>query len=237
MTKTKKPIEERTLAILAMGGSQRDYFNYNFDKQNEGNVADEVWTINSMALVIKCDMAVITDDMKMMEANPKRYPFTQRLKNELADIPILSTRAYEDYPNVIQYPLEEVLTKFQVKYLNGSVAYALAYALHLGYKKILMYGCDYMYDGKPGVYESGRGCVEFWIAIGTFVCDANIQVAKTSTLMDMHKQEFYGYREQPKLKAVPDPDDPKMYIVKQVGWIPNPPEPDKPRILKDWKEL
>ena len=234
--KTEKPIEERTLAIVAMGGSHRDYFFYNFDKEKPGNVADEVWAINSIALVMKCDMAVMMDDMKMMEANPKRKRFTDRIKTELADTPLLTSRAYPEYPQAIQYPLSEVLSKFQIRYLNGSVAYALAYALHMGYKHILLYGCDYMYDNKPGIYERGRGCVEFWIAVGTFVCGANIQVAESSTLMDTANPSFYGYWEQPNLEAVPDPDRPGEFNIEHKGWIPRK-QSAGPAVLEDWKDL
>lgn len=194
-----KPVHERKLAIVAMGGSNRDYMNYNFDKKNPENIADEIWTVNSAAFIFKSDAAIMMDDAKDLEE--RRPEYIQRVKNELGDLPILTSRAYPDYPNMVQYPLAEILTKFQFRYLNGSVAYGLAYALWAGYKNIMLYGCDYMYDNKPAIYESGRGCVEFWIAIGSVICGANIAVAQHSSLMDSNKSGFYGYREQPRFKT------------------------------------
>src|SRR3990167_6906396 len=195
----------RKLAIVAMGASYRDYLNHNFHKEEEGNVADDIWAVNSAAFTFKHDLAIMMDDMKALEGNPKRKPYTDRIKREL-DTPILTSRKYLDYPTTIEYPLTDIINKFQFKYLNGSVAYALVYALYLGYKNIILYGCDYMYDQKPGLFEKGRGCVEFWIAYGTLKCDAHIMIARTSTLMDSNSFRFYGYREQPVFRGVNNPD-------------------------------
>ena len=154
----EKPIEDRTLAIVAMGNSHRDYVYYNFDKEKEANVADEVWAINSIALVIKCDKAVMMDDFKGMSEKPERLPFVNRVKKELLDqgTQVISSRAYEEFgPNLVEYPLVDILNKFQYRYLNGSVAYALTYAMYLGYKRVILYGCDYMYDHKPEYTKRG----------------------------------------------------------------------------------
>lgn len=232
--KTNKPIEERRLAIVAMGNSHRDYVYYNFDKKQPGPVADEVWTINSTAFVLKCDMAVMMDDVKELEG--RRPEYAKRIQTELADLPILTSRAYPDYPQLIQYPIAEVLTQFQYRYLNGSVSYALAYALHKGYKNIILYGCDYMYDHKPGVYERGRGCVEFWIGVGSEKLGARISVAQSSTLMDSnHGGKLYGYLEQPDFKVTTDDETQKVNL-ELVGWIPNPVEKKVP-VVERLEEL
>jgi len=212
-----KPVDDqRSLAIVAMGNSFRDYMYYNFDKDKKENICDDIWVVNSAAFVLKADMAIMMDDIKDLEE--RRPNYAERVKN--LDIPVLSSRTYDDYPNIIQYPLDSVLTKYQFKYLNGSVAYGLAFALFMGYKNIMLYGCDYMYDHKPGLYERGRGCVEFWIAIGTVVEGANIKIAGSSTLMDSNNPQFYGYREIPDFDIKPSSKDKTRMIIRHTGWTP-----------------
>lgn len=217
-SKPSKEFEKRSLAIVAMGNSHRDYTYHNFDKEIDTNVADDIWVINSAAFTFKHDLVVMMDDMQSLAENPKRAPYVKRIMREIKT-PILSSRWYPEIPNIIEFPLADVINKFQFRYLNNSVAYGLAYALYLGYKSIILYGCDYMYDHKPGVFEKGRGCVEFWIAVGTFMCNAKVYVAQSSTLMDSNCMRFYGYREQPKMESQKLPDG--RVLVKQVGWIPN----------------
>jgi len=224
MREIDKPICDRRLALIAMGNSNRDYLNSNYDKDRATNVADEIWAINSTAFVLKCDMAVMMDDMQELE--DRRPEYAERIKAELSDTPILTSRAYEDYPSIVQYPLDKVISKYQFRYLNGSVAYGLAYALYMGYKKIILYGCDYMYDHKPGVYERGRGCVEFWIAVGSILEEAEISVASSSTLMDSNGASYYGYREQPMFDVGKNEDG--SLKLKFTGWKPAPePEPEE----------
>jgi len=221
---------ERSLAIVAMGNSFRDYMYYNFDKDKDGNICDDIWVVNSAAFVLKADMAIMMDDLKDLEE--RRPNYARRIKE--LDIPVLTSRAYPEYPNVIQYPLDRVLSKYQFKYLNGSVAYGLAFALYMGYKKIMMYGCDYMYDHKPGLYERGRGCVEFWICAGTVIEGADIKIAGSSTLMDSNNPKFYGYRELPKFDIKPSKKDKTRMIINQIGWEP---QKDPEEDMKKKKEF
>lgn len=214
---------KKKLAIVAMGNSMKDYMYVNFDKERSENIADEVWAINSMAFIIKNDMAVMMDDAKELEG--RRAAYAERIKKELGNHPILTSRAYPDYPQMIQYPLADVLSEFQYQYFNGSVAYALAYALWRGYRNIVIYGCDYMYDHKPGVYERGRGCLEFWIAVGS-ERGAQIGVAKSSTLMDSNNLRFYGYREQPMFDVEKGPRGKPLVKFKQ--WVKEEPKNEQP---------
>ena len=215
---------EKTLAIVAMGNSMRDYLYHNYEKKRDGNIADEVWTINSCAFVLKSDMVIMMDDMYgLLERGDEhnRDNYVARIKKELSDTPILTSREYPDFPSTIQYPIAEIMTEYQYSYFNGSVGYAMAYALYTGFRKIILFGCDYMYDHKPGLYERGRGCVEFWIAVGT-ERGADIQVAKSSTLMDSNNPRLYGYRENPEFDVKKGADGKTLLTFK--GWKPN----DKP---------
>ena len=64
-------------------------------------------------------------------------------------------------PNSVKYPLEEILALVPFKYLRSSPALALALAIHLGYKRIEVYGSDlssnteYKYQAANYMYWIG----------------------------------------------------------------------------------
>jgi hypothetical protein len=108
--------------------------------------------------------------------------------------PIVTSRAHPDYPGLVEFPLAEVLNDFPKGYFNGTAAYAVAYALHLGVQKLSMFGCDFTYPNAHDA-EKGRACVEYWLGMGV-ARGVDIAVAKTSSLLDAcHSQaeRFYGY--------------------------------------------
>jgi hypothetical protein len=49
-------------------------------------------------------------------------------------------------------------------YFNSTAAYAVAYAIHMGVKKISVFGMDFTYPNAHDA-EKGRACVEFWLGI------------------------------------------------------------------------
>jgi hypothetical protein len=57
-----------------------------------------------------------------------------------------------------------VINSCGMAYLNNTGACAVAYAVHIGVKKISLFGCDYTY---PNVHdaEKGRACLEFHLGI------------------------------------------------------------------------
>jgi len=108
--------------------------------------------------------------------------------------PVYVPTACPEIPGAVEYPIEEVLSTIQFPYLNTTVAYAIALAIHWKISRIAMYGCDFTY---PDVHiaESGRGCAEWLVGIGALRGSA-MEIAGGSTLLDSHltiEQRLYGY--------------------------------------------
>jgi hypothetical protein len=49
-----------------------------------------------------------------------------------------------------------VINSCGIAYFNNTAAYAVAYAVHIGVKKITLFGCDYTYPNAHDA-EKGRG--------------------------------------------------------------------------------
>ena len=108
--------------------------------------------------------------------------------------PIITSRAHPDYPGLVEFPLEDALNTLGSAYFNSTAAYAVAYAILLGVKKLSIFGCDYTYPNAHDA-EKGRACVEYWLGMAA-ARGMKVTVAKSSTLLDaMHTQEerLYGY--------------------------------------------
>jgi hypothetical protein len=78
--------------------------------------------------------------------------------------PIYTSRAHPDYPGLVEFPLEDVINSCGIAYFNNTAAYAVAYAVHIGVKKITLFGCDYTYPNAHDA-EKGRACTEFHLGI------------------------------------------------------------------------
>jgi hypothetical protein len=204
------------VAIVAMGMSSGTYLRLAASLGSRHKVADETWAINSMGGVIEHDLLFHMDDCKVQEARAERKPDNNvaGMLGWLKDHPkFMTSKAYPDYPGAIEFPLQEVIQSVGSTYFNSTVAYAVAYAIHLGVKKISLYGVDYSYANSHKS-ESGRGCVEFLLGIAA-ARGIHIEVASDSTLLDANvdpRIRPYGYDaydvsfelEDGKLKVIKD---------------------------------
>lgn len=115
----------------------------------------------------------VTNAVEMLEANLPRY---------------------EAYPGLVSYPLGDVLVSTGAIYLNNTVALALAFAMHIGVEKVVIFGADYTYPDAH-ISEKGRACLENLIGM----CSRSgiqVMVPPESTLMDASapdEERFYGY--------------------------------------------
>ena len=192
-----------SVAIVAMGASSHTYMSVASQAGDRHRVADETWVINAMAGVLAHDRVFHMDDMRLQEmraaVNPKSN--VAGLANWLRTHPgpIYTSRAYPEFPGAVEFPLAEVMTKTGHGYFNSTVAYALAYALHMkltqgGPTRLELYGMDFSYPNGHK-REKGRACVEFWLGL----CSAHgmdIIIAQDSTLMDAcvpEPEKMYGY--------------------------------------------
>lgn len=186
------------VAILGMGPSLSQYLLRARTLGARGKAADEVWAINALGDILQCDRIFHMDDVRIQEIRAAAAPESNIaamvgwLKKHPG--PIITSRAHPDYPGLIEFPLEEVANTFGYAYFNNTAAYAVAYALYLGVKKISIYGCDYTYPNAHDA-EKGRGCLEFWLGQAA-ARGVAIAVASQSSLLDAMvapEERYYGY--------------------------------------------
>ncbi len=63
-----------------------------------------------------------------------------------------------------QYPIQEVVRKFNASYFMPSMSYMIAYALYLGHDTIYLHGID---GGPQWHYQFGKPQIMFWIGYAT----------------------------------------------------------------------
>lgn len=191
------------VAIVAMGASSRGYLTLAAQAGDRRRIADETWVVNAMGGVLEHDLVFHMDDMRLQEARAAASP-----KSNVAGLaswlrkhpgPIMTSRAYPEFPGAVEFPLAEVMTKTGHGYFNSTIAYAIAYALYLrlafgGVKKLSVWGADFSYP-QMHKREKGRACVEFWLGL----CSAhgvNLVLPNDTTLMDAvvpEAERLYGY--------------------------------------------
>ena len=193
--------EPQSVAIVAMGRSFKTYVQHVCNLGRRGRAADEVWAINAMGGVIQHDRLFVMDDIcevlaPLARKEPTSMPagLIEMLRNHPG--PVYTSKVYDEFPCMTEYPLEDVINAVGNAYFNTSVAYAVGLAIQLKVKEIGMYGCDFTYPDLH-VAESGRACVEFLLGIAG-KGGAKIVIAGDSTLLDANMtaaQKLYGYRD------------------------------------------
>lgn len=183
------------VAILGLGPSVGQWLE--ITKRHGGRYADEVWGINALGDVFRCDRIFHMDDVRVQEVRAAARPDSNiaRMLGWLKKHPgpIYTSRAHKDYPGLVEFPLRDVISRFGHPYFNSTAAYAVAYALYLGAKKISCYGFDFTYPNAHHA-EKGRACVEFWLGMAA-AHGVDIEIPHVSSLMDACEQEgrLYGY--------------------------------------------
>ena len=183
----------KSVAIVGLGNSSSEYLMSRIRSEK----FDEVWAINSMSAVIYHDKCFMMDPPSRFLDSPNAGKQTDimadRLKVKLG-VPIFSCTLDKRCPDVVEYPLQEVLQKTKYAYLNNTVAYALAYAIAQEVKQIYLFGIDFTYR-DIAFAEAGRGCCEFWLAVA-MTKGIKISIAHNSSLLDTNvkeDQKLYGY--------------------------------------------
>jgi len=189
------------IAIVGLGPSSLDYITTAESQGDKSKTFDEVWVVNSFASVLRADMVFHMDDLKVQEGraaaepNGKIAAMLESLK--ASDVPVMTSRAYPDYPAAVAFPLEKVVNKLGAMYFTSTPAYALAYALYREAKEISLYGLDYTWPNAHEA-EEGRAACEFWIGQG-MARGVVYHIGKSSTLMctrEPAQHRLYGYDSQ-----------------------------------------
>lgn len=189
------------IAILGLGPSLHDFIELTKGLGGPRAYCDQVWGINAVGAVIRCDLVFHMDDVRIQALRAEARPESNiaRMLEWLAAeryVQVLTSRAHADYPSLFEYPLADVLSSCPgaAPYFNSTAAYACAYAIHAGASKISLYGCDYTYPDAHDA-ERGRACLEYWMG---YAAARGIRLAmpKSSTLMDAiysPAERLYGY--------------------------------------------
>lgn len=152
-----------TVAII--GSHPRTRGNFDFNRTDA-----DVWVFNEALKSPWCKRADAVFQMhdpiiwrsSTNRNDPKHYEWLQN-----TDIPVYMQEKYEDVPASIKFPLNELIADLfgdykPIPYITSSVAYALALAVYLKYKKIEVYGVEMETNTEYGHQRIG---VAFWIGI------------------------------------------------------------------------
>lgn len=201
--KVKAPPTKRavpnSIAIVALGPSLNTYIGIVKSLGSTKRLCDEVWGVNALGDVLKCDLLFAMDDPRIQEIRAAAHPQS----NIAAMLPWLrayhgpgfTSRAHPDYPGLAEFPLADVLNSCGGnRYFNSTPAYAIAYAIHIGVKKIFCFGMDYTLQSAHDA-EKGRACAEFWLGFAS-ARGIELSFPKTTTLHDAcvpPAERLYGY--------------------------------------------
>ena len=186
-------LKNKSIAIVGLGNSFSEYILAKIRSEK----FDEVWAINAMSGVIYHDKCFMMDPPSRFLDTPNAGKQTNimadRLKTKI-NVPIFSCTLDERCPDVVEYPLQEVLQKTKYAYLNNTVAYALAYAIAEKVSDLHLYGIDFTHKAI-NFAEAGRACCELWLAIAVSK-GIKLHIANNSSLLDTNvsdEQKLYGY--------------------------------------------
>jgi len=182
-----------SIAIVGLGNSFSEYILAKIRSEK----FDEVWAINSMSGVIYHDKCFMMDPPSRFLDTPNAGKQTnimaERLKQKI-NVPIFSCTLDKRCPDVVEFPLQEVIQKTGYAYLNNTVAYSFAYAISQKVSELHLYGIDFTHKAI-NFAEAGRACCEFWLAIAISK-GIKVNIAHNSSLLDMNvpeDQKLYGY--------------------------------------------
>ena len=184
---------KKSIAIVGLGNSFSEYILAKIRSET----FDEVWAINSMSGVIYHDKCFMMDPPSRFLDTPNAGKQTnimaERLKQKI-NVPIFSCTLDKRCPDVVEFPLQEVIQKTGYAYLNNTVAYSFAYAISQKVSELHLYGIDFTHKAI-NFAEAGRACCEFWLAIAISK-GIKVNIAHNSSLLDMNvpeDQKLYGY--------------------------------------------
>lgn len=193
----KLPVPDH-VAILGLGPSLESYVDIVKRMGARSAFCDEVWGINAVGDIVQCDRIFHMDDVRIQEvraaARPRSNIAAMLTWLKKHDGPIYTSRVHPEYRGLVAFPLEAVINNLGYAYLNGTAAYAAAFAVHIGVKRISLFGCDFTYPNAHDA-ERGRGCLEYWLGYAR-ARGIEISVPGCSSLLDAcvpDDQRIYGY--------------------------------------------
>jgi hypothetical protein len=191
------------VAIVGLGPSCVEFFELTRRLGGASAYCDEVWGINAIGDVLRCDRIFHMDDVRIQEARAELNPdgniaaMLKWLKRHPG--PIYTSVVRHGYPGLVAFPLQDVLrARYDgptgTAYFNSTTAYAIAYAIHIGVKHISCFGVDYTMPNRH-MAEQGRACCEYWLGVAAGR-GIGVSASLRSSLMDAcsdPRDRLYGY--------------------------------------------
>lgn len=207
------------IAIVAFGPTSAFYVDAAKKEGNRKRFADFVIAVNAMGSVIQSDLVFHMDDVRIQERRAAADPdgmvagLVEWLKSYAGRV--MTSRSHPDYPQLEEFPLEDLLNKFGGGYINGTGAAALAYAVYLDPEEISLWGFDFTYPNSHK-NEKGRACVEYWLGRAQ-ERGIGIRLPPKTSLMDSYEDsagdeaKIYGYDTvKVEIRGTQDPDTGKV---------------------------
>jgi|TARA_R110002020_G_scaffold91204_1_gene221729 hypothetical protein len=201
-----KELEGKDIAIVAMGESQLDFHL----SLVHSETYDEVWGINCMGAVTKCDRVFMLDPPSRFLDTEDAGTQTDIMRKWLpnTNVPIYTCTLDKRVPSSLLYPIEEVAQLTDCAYFNNTVPYSFAFAIYQKVNSIKLFGIDYSYKGNLHFAEAGKACCEFWLA-KCIQAGVIVKVAARSGLLDTDvplEEKLYGYHrlEDPDILIIDD---------------------------------
>lgn len=174
------------VAILGLGPTVHQFTDYVMRMGGRSAFCSEVWTINALGNVLDCDRVFHMDQVEIQELRAAAAPHSNIAKMlewlKTHPGPIYTSIPKPGYPGLVALPIEDMINALGFAYFNNTAAYAVAYAIYIGVRKISLFGLDFT---RPNAHhaEQGRACVEFWLGIAAGR-GIELGFAEKTTLMD-----------------------------------------------------
>ncbi len=189
------------IAILANGDTVKQFTNTASVKPHY----DEVWGLNQQATWkgITLDRCFIMDDLKLRMPFYAGHDFVEWLKTY--DRPIVTSKAYKEWPTSEDYPIKEICHYFGVPLgtsMYSTVDYMIALAIYEGAIQLDLYGVDMTHKSAPTEMVLGTSA---WIgaalARGVLVktLQGSIFTFITNPGITM-EAGLYGYVQKPRIE-------------------------------------
>ena len=195
------------IAILANGETVQQFTKTGAIKPKH----DEVWGLNQQSTWkgIELDRCFIMDDLKLRMPFYAGYDFVNWLKDYKK--PIITSKAYEEWPTSEAYPIQEVSHYFGLPLgaaMYSTVDYMIALAIYEGATQIDLYGVDMSNKEVPTEMVLGTAA---WIGaaqargvyVRTFVGSIFQYITNPGIVME---SGLYGYVQRPRIEDLVNTD-------------------------------
>lgn len=142
----------KCIALVGLGPSANAYW-LECATWNNQLPWESVWVVNRASSAFRHDATWNVHDLRRLVQEAP----TEELRLMKADKPILTPKAYPEFPMSVEIPAMDILNFVKQDNLSSGPAWMLAYAMMIGVKTIYLYGMDFHYPNVAVAEEGGQG--------------------------------------------------------------------------------